>query len=322
MKLACSSSVLFLALGFALACGDSTAQGYPSRPIKLVVGYQPGGGTDAIARIVAQKLAERLGQQAIVENRPGANATMGVAYAAKAEPDGYTLLVGASGEMVYAPGLYERLPYDTAKDFVPVIQLSTNPLLFAAHPSVPVTSVRELIALAKSKPGELFYGSGAAPFQAAGELFKKQAGVNIVNVPYKGAAPSVTAAVAGEVQLLVVGVSSLPLLRAGKLRGLAVTTPNRFALLPDMPTMSEAGLPGFEVVPWTGMFAPAGTPRTLVDKLNGEMAAIVKLEDVKERFGALGVSAEGLPLPEFNALIKADLAKWPKLLRELNIRAD
>ena len=322
MKLARSLPVLVLVFGLVLACGDSTAQGYPNRPVKLVVGYQPGGGTDAIARIVAQRLAERLGQQVVIENRPGANATIGVAYVAKAEPDGYTLLVGASGEMVYAPGLYERLPYDTARDFAPVIQLSTNPLLFAVHPSVPVTSIKELIALAKSKPGELFYGAGAAPFQAAGELFKKQAGVNIVHVPYKGAAPSVTAAVAGEVQVVVVGVSSLPLLRSGKLRGLAVTTPNRFSQLPDIPTMSEAGLPGFEVVPWTGMFAPVGTPRAIVDRLNSEMLAVVKLDDVKERFSALGVSPEGLPLPEFNALIRADLGKWPKVLRDFNIRAD
>lgn len=310
---------LFLALAFA--CCEITAQTYPVKPIKLVVGYQPGGGTDSLARIVAPKLGERLGQPVTVENRPGANATIGVAYTAKAEPDGYTLLVGASGEMVYAPGLYDRLAYDTAKDFVPVIQLSTNPLIFAAHPSLPANSISELITLARAKPGALFYGSGAAPFQAAGELFKKQAGVNIVNVPYKGAAPSVTAAVAGEVPLLVVGLSSLPHLRSGKLRALAVTSLKRYALLPDVPTMAEAGLPGFEVVPWTGMFAPAGTPRAIIDKLNGEMTAIVGLEDVKERFRALGVSGEGLPLSEFNALIKADLAKWPKLLREFNIRA-
>lgn len=310
---------LFVALAFA--CCGSAAQTYPVKAIKLVVGYQPGGGTDSLARIVAPKLGERLGQPVMVENRPGANATIGVGYAAKADPDGYTLLVGASGEMVYAPGLYDRLAYDTAKDFIPVIQLSTNPLIFAAHPSLPVTSISELIALAKAKPGTLFYGSGAAPFQAAGELFKKQAGVNIVNVPYKGAAPSVTAAVAGEVPLLVVGLSSLPLVRSGKLRALAVTSPKRYALLPHVPTMAEAGLPGFEVVPWTGVFAPAGTPRAIIEKLNSEMMAVVRLDDVKERFTALGVSGEGLPLPEFNALIKADLAKWPKVLREFNIRA-
>jgi tripartite-type tricarboxylate transporter receptor subunit TctC len=313
---------LLLAIGFIIAWGECAAQSYPSRPIKLVVGYQPGGGTDSLARILALTLGERLGQQAVVENRPGANATIGVAYAAKADPDGYTLLVGASGEMVYAPGLYERLPYDTAMDFAPIIQLSTNPALFAAHPSLPVTSIGELIALAKAKPGALFYGSGAAPFQVAGELFKKQAGVNIVNVPYKGAAPSVTAAVAGEVPLLVVGLSSLPMLRAGKLRGLAVTSPKRYSLLPDVPTMAEAGLLGFEVVPWTGVFAPAGTPRAIIERLNSEMVAIVNLDEVRERFTALGVSADGLPLPEFIALIKADLAKWPKILRELKIRAD
>ncbi|MBI2316856.1 MAG: tripartite tricarboxylate transporter substrate binding protein [Betaproteobacteria bacterium] len=310
-------------LFFALLCASwaAAAQTYPAKPIKLVVGYPPGGGTDSLARIVAPKLSERLGQPVTVENRPGANATIGVAYAAKAEADGYTLLVGASGEMVYAPGLYDRLAYDTAKDFIPVVQLSTNPLIFAAHPSLPAASIGELIALAKAKPGALFYGSGAAPFQAAGELFKKQAGVSIVNVPYKGAAPSVTAAVAGEVPLLVVGLSALPHVRSGKLRALAVTSPKRFALLPEVPTMAEAGLPGFEVTPWTGVFAPAGTPRAIIDKLNAEMTAVAALEEVKERFRALGVSGEGLPLAEFNALIKSDLGKWPKLLREFNIRA-
>jgi len=311
-----------LALALVLVCAAALAQSYPNRPIKLVVGYQPGGGTDVLARIVAPKLGERLGQPVTIENRPGANATIGVAYAARAEADGYTLLVGASGEMVYAFGLYERLPYDTLRDFAPVIQLSTNPLVFAAHPSLPANTIAELIALARSKPGKLFYGSGAAPFQAAGELFKKQAGVDIVNIPYKGAAPSVTAAVAGEVPLLVVGVSALPMLRSGKLRALAVSTPKRFPLLPEVPTMIESGLAGFEVVPWTGMFVPAGTPRSILDKLHGEMAAIAKLEDVRDRFAALGVSAESLPLGEFTALLKSDLAKWPKLLREFNIRAD
>ncbi len=311
---------LFLVLLFA--CCSTIAQTYPAKPIRIVVGYPPGGGTDSLARIVAPKLTERLGQPVTIENKPGANATIGVAYAAKAEPDGYTLLAGASGEMVYAPGLYDRLPYDTAKDFIPVVQLSTNPLLFAVHPSLPVTSIRELIALAKAKPGKLFYGSGAGPFQAAGELFKKHAGVDIVNVPYKGAAASVTAAVAGEVPVVVVGVSSLPLLRSGKLRGLAVTTPKRYPLLPEIPTMAEAGLPGFEVTPWTGMFAPAGTPPVIIEKLNNELAAIVRLEDVKQRFSALGVNPENSSLPEFSALIKADLAKWPALLRELNSRAD
>ena len=321
MKTASKLHILLLVSPLFFACGESAAQSYPSRPIKMVVGYQPGGGTDSLARIVGQKLGERLGQQVVVENRPGASATIGVAYVAKAEPDGYTLLVGASGEMVYAPGLYEKLPYDTAKDFIPIVQLSINPLIFAAHPSLPVTSIRELIALAKANPGALFYGSGAAPFQAVGELFKKQAEVNIVNVPYKGAAPSVTAAVSGEVSLLVAGLSTLPLLRSGKLRALAVTSPKRYALLPEVPTMAEAGLPGFEVVPWTGMFAPAGTPRAIVEKLSSEMMTIVRLDDVKKRFTALGVSGEGLPLPEFVALIKADLAKWPRVLREFNIRA-
>ena len=209
-SISCVAFVAIVAFGLltlALGRGEAVAQSYPARPITLVVGYSPGGGTDLTARIVAPKLSERLGQPVIVENRPGANATIGVGYVAKANPDGYTLLVGTSAEMVYALGLYDRLPYDSAKDFVPVIHLSTNPLIFAVHPSLPVRSIRELIVLAKTKPGELFYSSGAAHFQATGELFKHLAGGNIVNGSYKGAAPSVTAAVTGEVSLVVAGVS-------------------------------------------------------------------------------------------------------------------
>lgn len=308
-------------LALALACGESAAQNYPVKPIKLVVGYSPGGGTDLAARIVAPKLGERLGVPVTVDNRPGANATIGVGYAAKADPDGYTLLVGTSAEVVYALGLYDRLPYDTARDFIPVVHLSNNPLIFAVHPSLPVSSIRELIELAKAKPGELFFSSGAAHFQAAGELFKRYAGVNIINVSYKGAAPAVTAAVAGEVSLVVSGFSVLPQLKTGKLRALGVTSAKRYVLLPDIPTMDEAGLPGFEVAPWTGIFAPAGTPGAIIDKLSSELVAILTLDDVKARLAALGVIGERLPLAEFNALLKADLAKWPKLLRELNISA-
>ncbi|MBI2319763.1 MAG: tripartite tricarboxylate transporter substrate binding protein [Betaproteobacteria bacterium] len=311
----------FSLLALALACGQSAAQTYPAKPIRLVVGYSPGGGTDLTARTVAPKLSERLGQPVIVENRPGANATIGVGYVAKADPDGYTLLVGTSAEMVYALGLYERLPYDTTKDFVPVMHMTTNPLIFAVHPSLPVTSIKELIELARAKPGKLFFASGAAHFQATGELFKQQAGVNIVNVSYKGAAPAVTAAVAGEVPLVVSSFSILPQLRAGKLRALAVTLSKRYALLPDIPTMAEAGVPGVEVAPWTGLFAPSGTPRAIIDKLNSELIAIYKLDDVKARFAAQGAIGEPLPLAEFSALLKTDLAKWPSLLRELNISA-
>jgi len=318
-RVASAAGVAFCML--MLAFGEAAAQSYPDKPIKLMVAYAPGGGTDLTARIIAPKLSERLGQPVIVENKPGANGTIGVGFAAKADPDGYTLLVATSAEMVYALGLYDGLSYDTGKDFVPVFHLTNNPLIFAVNSSLPVRSIRELIKLAKAKSGQLFFSSGAAHFQAAGELFKQQAGVDMPNVSYKGAAPAVTAAVAGDVSMVVSGYSVLPQLKSGKLRALAVTSPKRYALLPDIPTMVEAGLPGFDVTPWSGLFAPAGTPGAIISKLNTELIAIFKLDDVKARFAAQGAIGEPMPLGEFNAVLKADLAKWPSTLRKLNIVA-
>ena len=314
---------LLATLGLSVACGQAAAQNYPSKPIHLVVGYPPGGGTDNIARIIGQKLGERLGQAVIVDNKPGANAIIGVEYVAKAAPDGYTLLVGADGEMVFNQGLYDRLPYDTLKDFIPVISLSSNPLVFAVHPSVPVTSIKELIALAKAKPGQLFYSSGAPPFQVAMELFKKQTGADIQFIPYKGGGPSVTAAVAGEVSMVVVAIGPvLGQLRAGKLRALAVTSPKRYSIMPEIPTMAEAGIPNFEVAPITGLFAPVGTPKPIVDKLYSELAAILKMEDVRARFASLGVDAGGLSATEFAPVLKANIDKWTKATRDAHIKAE
>ncbi len=310
-------------LALAFACTVASAQSYPTKPIRLVVGYPPGGGTDTIARIVSPRLSERLGQPVTVENKGGANAIIGVDYVAKSAPDGYTLLVGADGEMVFNQGLYDHLPYDTLKDFIPVIVLSSNPVVFAAHPSLPATSIRELIALAKAKPGKVFYASGAPPFHVAAELFKKQVGINIVHVPYKGGGPSVTAAVAGEVSLVVVAIGPiLPQLRAGKLRGLAVASPKRYSIMPKIPTMAESGVPNFEVIPMTGLYAPAGTPRPIVDRLYNELSAIIKTDEVKKHFASIGVEAGGLSSAEFAAVLKTNIEKWTQVSREANIRAE
>ena len=315
--------LLALMLASAFPVSESKAQSYPTKPIKLVVGYAPGGGNDSLARILAPKLGERLGQSVIVENRPGANATIGVAYVAKAAPDGYTLLIGASGEMIYSAGLYDRLPYDTLKDFVAVMRLVTNPLVFAVHPSVPVTTISELIALAKAKPGQLFYASGAAPFQVTTELFKKQTGVNITHVPFKGAGPAVTAAIAGEVALVVVGLSSVQMqMRAGQLRGLAVTSPKRDSHMPDIPTMIEAGVSNFEVVTMSGLFVPAGTPRAITDKLFTETSAVLALNDVKDRLAFIGYDPSGLPSAEFGVFLKDNIVKWTKVSKDAQIRAE
>jgi len=320
MKTACKVLGLLLVSALALASGASSAQGYPSKPIRFVTGNQAGGGTDTLARSIGPKLAERLGQQVLVENRPGADGVIATEYVAKSAPDGYTLLLGADGQMVFNLGLHAKLPYDPVKDFAPVTRISSTPLVIAVHPSVPVTSIAELIALAKARPGELFYASGAPSFHVTTELFKKQAGVNIVHVRYKGAAPAQTAAVAGEVGVIMSSLGPLRAqLQAGKLRGLAVTSPRRYAIIPDIPTMAESGLADFDVVPWIGLFAPAGTPREIIDKLNS--AVVLSLEELKERFAAGGVSLAGSSPEELGALQQADIAKWTKVMKDVNIGA-
>lgn len=314
---------IIAACAFPLAAGESMAQSYPSKPVRLVVAYVPGGGTDNVARILSHKLAERLGQPVTVENKPGANGIIGAEYVAKSAPDGYTFLVGTDSEMVLNIGLYDRLPYDSVKDFVPVTVVSSNPLVFAVHPSFSATSMKELIALAKAKPGGLFYSAGATVFQIATELLKKQQGVDIVYVPFKGTGPAITAAIAGEVPIATVSIGPVMAhLRAGKLRGLAITSPKRSILLPDIPTMAESGMGNFEMVPWTGVYAPAGTPSAIVDKLHSEIVTILKQDDVLARYAALGLSAGGMPPTETAALLKADVAKWSKAIKELKIRAN
>ena len=282
-------------------------------------------GIHLLARIVSQKLAERIGQPVVVENKPGADAIIATEYMAKAAPDGYTLMVGASGAMVINPGLYDRLPYDPVKDFIPITLFASDPLMFAVHPSVPATSIQELIALIKTKPGQLFYASGATPMRVATEHFKKQTGVNIVHVAYKGVAPAVTAAVAGEVSLVVMSIPpALAQLRAGKLRALAVTSFKRDPLLPDTPTMLESGLNFEGDINWVGLFAPAGTPSAIIDKLYGELSVILKSESLKERYASIGAGTSGIGLSpaEFGAFFRASLATWTKVTRDLNIRAD
>jgi len=322
MKAVCKVFGLLIVSALALASGESFAQSYPSKPIRFVTGNAAGGGTDILARGIAPKLSERLGQPVIVENRPGADGIIASEFVAKSAPDGSILLVGTDGQMVLNRGLYAKLPYDPVKDFAPVIRFSATPLVIAVHPSVPATSIAELIALAKAKPGQLFYASGAPVFHVATELFKKQAGVNIVHVRYKGASPAQTAAVAGEVGVIMSSLGPmLAQLRAGKLRGLAVTSSTRYSVIPDIPTMAESGLADFDVVPWTGLFAPAGTPRAIIDKLNTELAIVLNLDDLKDRFAATGVSLGGSTPAELGALQQADIARWVKMLKDLNVGA-
>ncbi|MBI2320363.1 MAG: tripartite tricarboxylate transporter substrate binding protein [Betaproteobacteria bacterium] len=314
---------LVVAAALAIAAGDCAAQAFPSKPIRFVTGNAPGGGTDTLARMIGPKLSERLGQPIIVENRPGADGFIASEYVAKAPADGYTILVGTDGQMVLNVGLYAKLPYDPVADFAPITRISSTPLMIAVHPSLPASSIKELIALAKAKPGELFYASGAPVFRVATEMFKAQTGTNIVLVPYKGAAPAIAALLAADVTVGTMSVGPLlPHVRAGKLRGLAVTSAKRIALAPDIPTLAESGLPGFEVDPWTGLFAPDGTPRAVVDKLSSEANAVLKADEMRAALGKRGVVAAPTTPDELAAVLKADLAKWPKLLRELQIRAN
>ena len=316
---------LFVALVLAIACSEASAQSYPSKPIKFVVQFTPGGAPDTMGRMFGQRLAERLGQPITVENRAGANGIIATEYVKNAAPDGYTLLVGATGPMVFNPALYDRLPYDPVKDFIPIVQFESHPLVFAVHPSIPAASLKDLIALAKAKPGGLFYASSATPFQVAAELFNKQAGINIVNVPFKGSIPALTATIAGEVPIVVLEVPTIiTQLQAGKVRALAITSSKRSALLPDTMTMAESGFADYELVLWIGLFAPAGTPGAIVDKLYGELSLILGQDIIKERLTAMGYepAARSLSPAEFGAKHKADVEKWTKVSRELNIRAD
>ena len=312
-----------LALALFIATAQAGAQNYPAKPVKFVTGNQTGGGTDLLARAVSQRLSEQLGQPVVVENKPGADGIIAAEFVAKSPPDGYTLLVGTDGQMTLNPGLYAKIPYDPIKDFVPIIQLASNPVVFAVHPKFPAKTMADLIAMAKAKPGTLFYASGAASFRVTAELFKIQAGINIVHVPYKGGAPSVTAVVAGDVPLVVTATSSvLAQLKTGQLRALAVTSAKRTSLLPEVPTVAESGGPEFDAVTMQGLFAPVKTPRPVVDRLYTELAAILKQNDVKERLAILGLDAGGMASAEYAARLKANLTEWTKLLKDLDIRAN
>lgn len=325
MKTACSALGVFLAFALVFACGESAAQTYPTRPIKFVVGSVPGGGTDVTARLVGQKLSEQIGQPVIVENKPGGNGIIATDFVAKSAPDGYTLMAGTGGSMVLAAGLYSKLPYDPVKDFIPITRFNLDPLLIAVHPSVPVSSLKELVALAKAKPGQLFYSSAAPEFEVGGELFNKMAGINIVHVGFKGAAPSVTATVSGEVPVIVLSIPPLlSQLRAGKLRALAIASSTRSSFMPEIPTVLESTGIDFEASTWAGLFAPAGTPSAVIDKLYGALRIVLDSDFVKSRSIAQGRDARGMGMSpaEFGAIHKADVAKWTKVLRELNIRAE
>ena len=319
--------VLGLCMAFALVLGggDAAAQSYPNKPIKFVVGYPPGGSNDILARLVAKGLGEKYGQSVIVENKPGADAGIASEYVAKSAPDGYTLLIGSSGQMTFNPGLYRHLLYDPAKDFAPITLFASDPLVIAVNPSLKIKTLKELIAKAKAEPGKLSYSAGAPPMFVTTELFKQQAGVNIVHIPYKGSGASIRAAVSGEVPMVVVSIGPvLSQLRAGSLIPLAVTAKERAEHLPNVPTVAEAAGLNFEGGVWVGLFAPAGTPQAIVAKLYQEVAAVLKMDSVKQRMASLGYDTQGSGMKpaEFDTFFRTNLAKWTKVTHELNIHAD
>ena len=307
----------------ALTAHAQSTDTYPSKPVRFIVGFPPGGANDILGRLVGAKLQERLGQTFVIENKPGANAIIGTDFVAKSAPDGYTLLIGASGAMTFNPGLYDKLPYDPLKDFAPVTMIGSFPLVLTVNPSIGVTSVKELVALAKGKPGAMNYGAGSTPFQLAAELFKMQTGTDFKHVPYKGSAATVSALLGGEIAITF--VDSPPVvaqIKAGKLRGLAVTSPKRAPFLPEMPTAIEAGVPDFEVVLWTSLFAPAGTPPAIVAKLQGEIAKIVQIPENRERMTAIGIDPIGSTSDELAAQLRKDLARWTKVARAAGVKAE
>ena len=315
--------ILGLVLALVFAAGEGIAQSYPSRPIRIVVGYAPGGGTDVNIRLLAPKLSEQLGQPVIIENKPGAEARIATEYVAKAVPDGYALLAGASGEMIFNVGLFPSLPYDPEKAFTPITLFNYDPMVFAVNPSLPARTVKELVALAKAKPGQLFHASAASAFQVAVELFNKEAGIKIVHVPYKGAAPAVAAAMSGEASMIVLSIPPLMAhLKSGKLRPLVITGAKRSRFFPEIPTFLESGMDFETPVSWAGLFAPAGTPSAIIDRLYRAMSAVLKDGAMEERVHAMGreTSTIGISPAEFDVIFRKELAKWPKEIRDLGIR--
>jgi tripartite-type tricarboxylate transporter receptor subunit TctC len=329
MQMNCLNRIARLALLLVLpaACGAAqaqTAQTYPSKPIRWIVPFPPGGSTDLLARVVGQKLTESWGQPVIIENRGGAGGTLGAGEAAKAPADGYTLLMGAVHHTI-ATSVYRKLSYDFEKDFAPVTVVANVANVLVVNPAVPANTTKELIAYAKANPGKLSYGSAGigTAHHLIGEKFNLLAGVNIVHVPYKGSAPAIADLIGGQVQLMYDTVASaLPHIKAGKLRPLAVATPTRAPALPEVPTIAESALPGFEVTSWFGALVPVKTPRDIVVKLNAEMVKILAMPDVKKRLFEAGADPVGNTPEQMAAQIKRETEEFGKIVREAKISAE
>ena len=322
MSLLCRQ--LASAAGLLAISAAACAQSYPARPIRLVLGFPPGGSTDLVARLVAQKMSDAWGQQVVVDNRPGANGMIGADLVAKASPDGYSLLLSSIGPMAINASLY-KMPYDIVNDFAPITYTGNVANLLVVHPAVPARDVKELMALARARPGQLTFGSsgtGGAPHMAV-ELFKLLAKVNVIHVPYKGGGPAMADLVGGQISGSFASMpSSIPFVKAGKLRALAVTAPKRSPALPVVPTISEAGIPGFSVLDWQGLFTTARTPPEIVGKLNAEVIRILALPDVVERLTTAGVEIQTSTPKEWGDFVKSEINKWAKVVKDAGVKVE
>ncbi len=301
------------------------AQAWPGKPIRFISPFAPGGGADITSRIIAQKLGPALNQQVLVDNRGGAGGNIGVDLAAKSPPDGYTLVLGTIGPIAINVSLYRKLPFDPVKDLLPVTQVANALNVLVVHPSLPAKTVKEVIAIAKARPGELSFGSSGpgATDHLAGELFKSLTGVNMVHVPYKGGAPAMLDLMAGQVQTVFSTVSTaIGAIKGGKVRAIAMTGDKRFELMPELPTIAEAGVPGFEVRNWYGVFVPAGTPREIVARLNAELAKVLQMADVKSKLLESGIEALYSTPEQFAAYIQSETQRWAKVVKASGARAE
>jgi tripartite-type tricarboxylate transporter receptor subunit TctC len=304
----------------ALTTSGVFAQNYPNKPIRMIVPFAAGGNNDVRARIIAENLTRNLGQPVVVENKPGVDGAIGMEMVAKAKADGYTLLAIMTGAATVTPSLYKNVRYDTMKDFDQIIQLNVTPMFLMVHASLPVKTVKELIALAKSKPGQLNYGTSSSTYYLTTEDFKQRTGTDITYIPYKGTAPAMTAFISGETQMMIESLFSyLPLIKAGKIRPIAVCSSTRSPALPDVPTMAESGIPDFIATQWSGLAAPAGTPREIIKRLNAEIVRILSMPAVKERLENAGDTIVGNTPEEFTAFIQAELTKFARVIKDAGI---
>lgn len=323
MQSSLSSKLQPLALVLAFCACAAAAQPYPSKQVRMVVPFAPGGGTDVTARVLAQKLTERLRQTFVVDNRPGASGIVGTEFVARSAPDGYTLLVGSQTVMAVVPAMYAKLvTYDTTRDFVPIIRIIDTPTLIAVHPSLPVKSIKELIAIAKARPGQLSYGgsSGGTPHMF-GVLFESLAQVKLLFVPYKGEGPAIADAMGGYISMVFSNLPTvLPLARSGKLRALAVTSAQRISSAPEIPTVAESGLPEYIANSWFGLYAPAGTPRDVVNKINTESNAALDTPEVSKQLAGQGMFVVRNTADEFAAFLKTEIRRWQKVVKESGVK--